>query len=162
MPGRWYEREPFQVDRDTGICIVDQNTHRFGESPLLPLLVSVDENEDADTFDWPAVDFVTDRNALRKILRWAAAAEDTRDFRIDLQLAGKKTVLMTRWDNKTTEPFVGFTYGFNYFNQSTKKGHPECTGHHRVINYVCVWILLSRERPYLMHIEENERLKHGR
>ncbi|KAM6494253.1 hypothetical protein JOM56_010614 [Amanita muscaria] len=134
MPGRWLDRKPFQVDRDTGICIVDQNTHRFMESSLLPLLVAADMNEEADTFDWAAVDFLTDRNALRKILRWTAA-EGARDFRIDLQLAGKKTILMTRWDNKTTEAFLGFTYGFNYFNACTSKGHPESTGHHRIINY---------------------------
>ncbi|KAF8636029.1 hypothetical protein AX15_000189 [Amanita polypyramis BW_CC] len=134
VPGQWYDRKPFRVDRDTGICIVDQNTHRLKEGPLLPLVVAIDANEDADTFKWSSVDYVTDRNALRKILRWASG-DDARDFRIDLQLAGRKTVLMSRWDNKTTEAFLGFTYGFNYFNACTKKAHPESSGHHRVINY---------------------------
>lgn len=135
VPNQWCDKTPFQVDRDTGICIVDQNTHRMAEAPLLPLMVAVDANEDADMFEWSSVDYVTDRNAIRKILRWVGG-DDVRDFRIDLQLAGRKTVMMCRWDNKTTEAFVGFTYGFNYFNKSTKKAHPEGTGHHRIINYV--------------------------
>ncbi|KAK2465270.1 hypothetical protein APHAL10511_002624 [Amanita phalloides] len=134
MPGQWYDQKPFHVDRDTGICIVDQNTHRLKEAPLLPLVVAVDANEDADTFKWSNADYVTDRNALRKIMRWAGEG-DVRDFRIDLQLAGKKTIMMCRWNNKTTEPFVGFTYGFNYFNKCTKRAHHEATGHHRIINY---------------------------
>jgi len=158
VPNRWCDKTPFQVDRDTGICIVDQNTHRMAEAPLLPLMVAVDANEDADMFKWSAVDYVTDRNAIRKILRWVGG-DDVRDFRIDLQRAGRKTVMMCRWDNKTTEPFVGFTYGFNYFNKSTQKAHPEGTGHHRIINYVCGLTFVTCGRTKL--VKGNEWIEYG-
>ncbi len=115
VPNRWCDKTPFQVDRDTGICIV-------------------------------------------KILRWVGG-DDVRDFRIDLQRAGRKTVMMCRWDNKTTEPFVGFTYGFNYFNKSTQKAHPEGTGHHRIINYVCGLTFVTCGRTKL--VKGNEWIEYG-
>ena len=46
--------------------------------------------------DWPSVDFITDRNALRKLLRWGSGVSG-KDFRIDLELAGERTVFLNRW-----------------------------------------------------------------
>ncbi|KAK2465269.1 hypothetical protein APHAL10511_002623 [Amanita phalloides] len=133
-PSRWLEKGPFRVDPDVGTIITDHNAYHMKEGALIPLFVAVDANEDADAFDWPAVDIVTDRNAFRKLLRWIDG-DDKNAFRIDLQLVGKKTLLMTRWANEVTEPFRGYTYGLHYFNESTKKPHRESTGHHRIISY---------------------------
>ncbi len=105
------------------------------EMPLLPLFAAVDANEDADTFDWSAIDVVTDRNGLRRLLRWISGGTE-KNFRIDLQLAGKKTMLMVRWEKEATSPFLGYTYGHNYFNGAAKKPHEESTSHHRIISYV--------------------------
>lgn len=48
--------------------------HMGKESALLPLFRTVDmlvsEGTIENAVDWPAVDFVTDRNNLRKLLRW--------------------------------------------------------------------------------------------
>lgn len=121
---------------DTGHAIADHNSYHMKEMPLLPLFAAVDANEDADTFDWSAVHVVTDRNGLRRLLRWIGG-DDTKAFRIDLELAGKRTVLMTRWDKEATTPFLGFTYGNNYLNAATGKPHEESSGHHRIISYVC-------------------------
>ena len=134
-PFEWLERKPFRVPPDTGTNIHDHNAYHMKEMPLLPLFAAVDATEDADTFDWSAIDVITDRNGLRRLLRWISGANE-KNFRIDLQLAGKKTMLMIRWEKEATSPFLGFTYGDNYFNGVAKKPHEEATGHHRIISYV--------------------------
>ncbi|TFK40515.1 hypothetical protein BDQ12DRAFT_679577 [Crucibulum laeve] len=106
---------------------------------LLPLITAVDikaKEEGLLSFDWPSVDFVTDRNGLRKLLRWIVGGE-VKNFRIDLQLAGEKTVLFNRWERRTRELFSGYTFGFNFEKASTKHayGCENSTGHHRIVTY---------------------------
>jgi len=89
-----------------------------------------------DKFDWASVDFVTDRNGLRKLIRWIGG-QDVRDFRIDLQLAGEKTILCNRWEKRNRETFNGRTFGFSFEKASTEAA-PGCrgsTGHHRIVTY---------------------------
>lgn len=115
----------------------------MGKWPLVPLIQAV-ETISADRgkrgFDWPSVDFVTDRNGLRKLLRWITGVDGSRDFRIDTQLAGDKTVLLSRWEqlNKEQGERIGISYGFNFETAATVPA-PGCgasTGHHRIITYV--------------------------
>jgi hypothetical protein len=124
----------------------DQNGFKMPSSVLLPLITAVDKIQEDDNkpdFDWASVDFVTDRNGLRKLLRWIDGTA-TRSFRIDMQLAGKRSVLLNRWERRNRERGSGFTYGFNFEEASTKaaKGCEESTGHHRIVKYVSQ--LLSR------------------
>jgi hypothetical protein len=114
----------------------DQNGFRLPSATLLPLMVAVNQCSE-DKFDWSAIDIVTDRNGLRKLMRWIRGGSDVREFRIDLELAGK-TVLFNRWEKQTKEVFSGYTYGFNFEKATTKK-RGDCvgsTGHHRIIRYV--------------------------
>lgn len=106
---------------------------------LLPLITAVNKRTEGkvDKFDWASVDFVTDRNGLRKLLRWIGG-QDVRDFRIDLQLAGEKTILCNRWEKRNRETFNGRTFGFSFEKASTEAA-PGCrgsTGHHRIVTYV--------------------------
>lgn len=129
----------------------------MGSRPLLPLIRAVQDVESQsgakveDKFDWSSVDFVTDRNGLRKLLRWivAVSRDPPRDFRIDLQLAGSKTVLMSRWEQITKEqPGTRRSYGFNFEEVMTVPS-PGCesgTGHHRIITYVSLLTALPRIR----------------
>ncbi|KAG9227909.1 hypothetical protein CCMSSC00406_0009743 [Pleurotus cornucopiae] len=116
-PKEWVNRQmPFTLGRDVGIVVADQNGYRVPDAVLLPLFVAVNIKSSLDaasnapsldaptpdvdpspltskpkpTFDWPAHDVITDRNSLRKLLRWIVAAEDApnSDFRIDAQLGG--------------------------------------------------------------------------
>ena len=48
------------------------------------------------SIDWSTVDFVTDRNGLRKLLRWAKGTKCD-DFRIDTQIAGERTILLNHY-----------------------------------------------------------------
>jgi len=91
-------------------------------------------------FDWPKIDFVTDRNGLRKLLRWIGRPHP-KEFRIDTQLAGEHTVLFNRWEKRTRETLgnTGYsTYGFSFEKESTESapGCEDSTGYHRIVKYV--------------------------
>jgi len=68
----------------------------------------------------------------------ATPGDPPRDFRIDMQLAGSKTVLMSRWEQFTKEQHgTRCSYGFNFEEAMTDPG-PGCdngTGHHRIVTY---------------------------
>lgn len=94
-------------------------------------------------FNWSSVDLVTDRNGLRKLLRWINGPTEEwemriKDFRIDMQLAGEKTMLFSRWEKRTEEEMSGYTFGFNFEKKTTvpAKDCEGSAGHHRIIQYV--------------------------
>ncbi|EEB91657.1 hypothetical protein MPER_09952 [Moniliophthora perniciosa FA553] len=138
-PPQWIEKPtPYDVPADRGEVFIDQNGFRVPSATLLPLMVAVDQHaeDESKPFNWSSIDIVTDRNGLRKLLRWIRGGTDVRDFRIDLQLAGK-TVLFNRWEKQTKEQMPGYTYGFNFEKVNTKQ-RGDCersTGHHRIVKY---------------------------
>jgi len=134
---------PFTLQPDSGPAFVDQNSARLSEYPMLPLFVAADTIHGTKAasapVDWPTVDVITDRNGLRKLLRWLnpSPGREVRDFRIDVQLVGTKTLVLGRWDGRTREPPSGRSYGFGFENATTQAA-PGCpsSGHHRAITYV--------------------------
>jgi hypothetical protein len=143
-PAVWTGREvPFTLEPDSGSHFTDQNGARMSEYPMLPLFVAADaihDNDKKPPVDWPAVDVITDRNGLRKLLRWLypSGGREVRDFRIDVELVGAKTIVFNRWEGRTREPPTGKSYGFT-FEAATARAAPGCpgSGHHRTITYVC-------------------------
>ncbi|KAF8883761.1 hypothetical protein CPB84DRAFT_1734556 [Gymnopilus junonius] len=139
-PPQWQNRAtPYTIPPDTGVFFSDQNGYRIPKTVLLPLIVAVNKHAETSKslpFDWPSMDIVTDRNNLRKLMRWVSGNAE-RDFRIDLQLAGKRTVLMNRWEKRTREAFSGRTFGYSFEKASTSPapGCKDSTGHHRIISY---------------------------
>ncbi|KAF8580649.1 hypothetical protein K439DRAFT_1415180 [Ramaria rubella] len=134
-PPIWRERTmPFSVNRDTDTVFIDQNASRVSSSPLLPLIAAVSHH--APDFLLSSVDFVTDRNGLRKLWRWAAGDPKADTFRIDVDLVGTKTILMQRWEAETTQP-GGPGYERNFEKASTIPGTgcEMATGHHRIVTY---------------------------
>ncbi|KAI0775564.1 hypothetical protein BD413DRAFT_611082 [Trametes elegans] len=150
-PRVWNEREPeqpYRIPYDTGIHLADQNGFRMGNaSTLLPLFRAVDvvAEENADTtLDWSDIDIVTDRNGLRKLMRWLRHSGLVQDkpldeFRIDLQLGGEKTVLMHQWEKRTRQmskpPKTGCGFNFERMTTYSAPGCERSTGHHRIIRY---------------------------
>ncbi|KAF7300842.1 hypothetical protein MKEN_01310200 [Mycena kentingensis (nom. inval.)] len=161
-PREWCDRPlPFTVERDTGVVFKDQNSARAPDGQtFLPLFAAVDKMQEinarsgrggtfSSTFDWASasVDFITDRNGLRKLLRWIAGRrqrnggqvdEPMKDFRIDMQLApGGQTILLNRWENRDREQMNGKTYGFHFEEKATlpPRGIPDSSGHHRIVSY---------------------------
>lgn len=154
-PPEWQNKAtPYQVPADIGTVFVDQNGFHMPTAVLQPLLVAVDKkaegNKKAYRVDWPSVDFVTDRNGLRKLLRWIGEGE-VKPFRIDMQLAGKQTVLFNRWEKRNRETMSGFTFGFNFEKASTTpaRGCEESSGHHRIVTYVSIIHAWERLRKIL-------------
>jgi len=146
-PPHWQNRQmPYTIPPDRGIQFCDQNGYKMPKAVLLPLIVAVNKRFEMikePAFDWSNVDIVTDRNNLRKLTRWAIGTAG--DFRIDLQLAGEKTVLMNRFSERYKTIFSGRTYGFS-FEKSSTLAAPGCknsTGHHRIITYVSRTVVLE-------------------
>jgi hypothetical protein len=110
---------------------------------MLPLFTAADAiHGKGAPVDWPNVDMITDRNGLRKLLRWLnpSPGKEVRDFRIDVDLVGTKTVILSRWESRTREPFNGRSFGIG-FEEAMTRPAPGCprSGHHRAITYVrCV------------------------
>lgn len=147
-PREWRDRTlPFEVPPDSGTDFVDQNSSRLPAYPLLPLFRAVDVMVDesaGDPIDWVSVDFISERNGLRKLLRWIADEDESaKAFRIDMELAGERTVLLNRWDEKTNQGTIPSrpVYGFNFEKESTSvaRGCEGSTGHHRVVKFVRLW-----------------------
>ncbi|KAE9396977.1 hypothetical protein BT96DRAFT_823934 [Gymnopus androsaceus JB14] len=148
-PPEWQNiAPPYTVTADTGKSFVDQNGHWLPSATLAPLVVAVNtqqaETGNPSNFDWSSVDLVTDRNGLRKLLRWITGPTEEResmrtikDFRIDMQLAGEKTMLFNRWEKRTEEECSGFTFGYNFEKKTTVPANDceKSTGHHRIIQY---------------------------
>ncbi|KIJ45904.1 hypothetical protein M422DRAFT_226958 [Sphaerobolus stellatus SS14] len=134
-PPVWRNRAmPYVVARDSGTVYTDQNAARLSASPLLPMISAV--SHFAPEFHLADVDFVTDRNGLRKLWRWAVNDPKAGTFRIDIDMVGEKTILMQRWDLELTQQ-GGPGYEKEFEAASTTPG-PGCelaVGHHRIISY---------------------------
>ena len=143
-PPIWVEKPtPLTVPRDSGTDFIDQNGYRMKRIfTLLPLIRAVQastthKNKVAPKFDWSSVDFVADRNGLRKLFAWANNKSDL--WKIDTQLAGNKTVLMNGWAPVTKQTNGrSESYSFNFERACTHPA-PNCesgTGHLRIVTYV--------------------------
>jgi hypothetical protein len=108
-------------------------------SPLTPLFVAIDAyHGTADKTEYKLFDVVSDRNNLRKLLRWATGSADAKDFRIDIDLAGN-TCLFTRTEPKDHEfvsSFRGFGHEYEKAAVRLPKGCEAATAHHRIISMV--------------------------
>ena len=87
-------------------------------------------------YKWSELDILTDRNNIRKLLRWITHTAE-KDFRIDLQLVGK-TVIFSRWEDKAVRAsHEHFGYGHSFEAAYTEApAGPKILGHHRIIEYV--------------------------
>ena len=80
----------------------DKGYHTHSQYPMLPLFAAAGAIHDKGApVDWPAVDVITNRNGLRKLLRWLnpSRGQKMRDFRIDVELVGSKSIILSRWDD---------------------------------------------------------------
>lgn len=126
--------EPVRVRKDCAAVYVDINGDKIPSSPLTPLICAVQHwNPD---FDLSAIDAVSDRNSLKKLVGWAAG-DCENEFRIDVELAGK-TLLLTRWEQQTRDPKPGFGHTVEFLKAATRQtaGCEASQEHHRIVTYV--------------------------
>ena len=90
-PREWLDRAlPFQVSFDSGIRMFHEDAfYMANDSTLIPLFRAVDamtletgSEPAASAIDWAAIDFVTDRNNLRKLLRWVREPGPTKTIQV--------------------------------------------------------------------------------
>jgi len=135
---------PMTVPLDSGEDFIDQNGHRMEDYTLLPLIRVVQDLTDrgiTQKFDWPSVDFVTDRGRLRKLLWWTTGRSG--HWRIDTQLAGANTVLLTGPQVTRGARGQGVSHEFSFKEASTypAPGLGNEPGHHRIVVYVRAFCL---------------------
>src|ERR1700753_3361078 len=95
-------RLPITFPRDAGTAHIHLNGDILPSSPFAAVIAAVQFLQ--PEYKWSDLDILTDRNCLRKLLRWIGNSHENRakDFRIDLELAGSKSVILNRWEEKTT------------------------------------------------------------
>jgi len=135
-PPVWIQPKlPLTLSKDIAEpCDYYQKVPKYSLIPLVSAICT-EQAAGSDTvngFKLSNMDAVSDRNALRKLLRWIRGGENARDFRIDAQLAGS-TVLFTRREPQDDEDVCGCGKAFE---KATTRHNPDETGHHRIITYV--------------------------
>jgi hypothetical protein len=116
---------------DYGKFYINQNAARNPRSPLEPLFRSLFQQH--PDFNITDIDLVTDRNNIRKLLRFVNRSSKD-PFDIDVEIVGVKTALFTRVSDKTTQ-FPRGNNGFGHnFEKTYTKDHIG-TGHHRIVSY---------------------------
>lgn len=141
-PPRWLDRQlPYKVGHDHGKVFMDQNIFRMPTTPLWPLFEAVDhfaKAEGDNGVDWASVDIISDRKNLRRLLGWIGGKRD--EFKIDMQLAGHKTVLFNPWSRHNCPRIranpKSFGHSFEKASTVPADGCELTTGHHRIITYV--------------------------
>lgn len=131
-PRIWSHRPtPFTLPPDSGYQACDSNAFRLPPYPLLPVFIAVDTFD----FDWASADIIADCHGLLCLTAFANCQR--RNFRMDLQLAGSKTVLCTRWEPKVLMRANLGGYGRNFELMQTRPapGCEHAASHHRVITY---------------------------
>jgi hypothetical protein len=96
------------------------------------------------SFDWQGVDFISDRNGLRKLLRWIKGSSRLTDFRIEAEMVGSRTVLLGCWEERSVAapPADSFGFGFERATTLSEEGCEHTTGYSRIVTYVSVVALV--------------------
>lgn len=105
---------------------------------MLPMILAVKHVDPEHALS--DYDIVTDRNGLKKLLRWINQTDQYRDFRIDIEIVGIDTLLFSRWDIRTYEQ-GGAGFGHEFKKLTVKEaGWKESLqlDHRRIVAYVCL------------------------
>ena len=123
---------PLKLEPDSGRVYVDQNAARIPDAPLEPLFSALfTQNPD---FEMASVNVITDRNNIRKLLRFVDGSS-SESFQIRVQVVEGKRALFTRMDNETTTVIQGFQgYGRN-FEKACTKSATGTSGYYRITSF---------------------------
>ena len=129
---------PFRLEKDTGHVYIAQNAARHPDSPLEPLFRALHVSQ--PFFDIASIDFVTDRNNIRKLLgfvnpRWSGYKLEGFTIHVEVK---NNTAIFCREETKTDE-YIGLNefrgYGHMFEKMCTSRQVSGSTGHHRIISY---------------------------
>jgi hypothetical protein len=121
----------YQLDKNSHKQMVDENRYHQPEYPLESILKAV--NICRPEFSFENVDFVTDRNNLRKLFNFVESSAD-KSFRIEFQKIGN-TIFLIRNEEKTEE--VCNDYGKSFENKVTTSNSDSSIegSHRRIVSY---------------------------
>jgi hypothetical protein len=139
MPPLWV---PFkgsrQLKKDSGLVFINQNADRYPNCPLEPLFRALYFAD--PQFEIDCVDVVTNRNNIRKLLRFvnpSSARNGLVSFTIKVEMSNK-TALFYRQEPLTRNfimPHEFQGYGHEFENAYTKAELSDSSGHHRIVAY---------------------------
>ncbi|RYO76632.1 hypothetical protein DL766_003738 [Monosporascus sp. MC13-8B] len=110
---------PMKLAPDSGMVYIDQNAARSPRSPIEPLFRALYAQHPG--FEIDDIDLVTDRNNIRKLLRFVQASS-AEPFKVRIEIAGDHTAIFTRAETKTNERIEGFKgFGHNFERAYTKR-----------------------------------------
>lgn len=123
---------PITLEPDSGQVYIDQNAARIPDAPLEPLFSAIfAQNPD---FEMGTVDMITDRNNLRKLIRFLDGSS-SEPFQIRAEIVNGRRVLFTRMDNETTTVIQGFRgYGRN-FEKACTESTTGTSGYYRITSF---------------------------
>ncbi|EIW73855.1 hypothetical protein CONPUDRAFT_160632 [Coniophora puteana RWD-64-598 SS2] len=101
-------------------------------SPLA-LFIAVDTIHGA-SFKYDIIDIITERNTLRKLLRWVTNS-DPDPFRIDIQRTGNACILTKVKTADHSRQHPGYGLGFEEATTRPAVGCEKAAAHHRIISY---------------------------
>ncbi|KAF2971581.1 hypothetical protein GQX73_g2027 [Xylaria multiplex] len=139
IPPRWSPPViPTRLQQDSGLIYIAQNAARHPSSPLEPLFRSL--YIISPEFDVRAVDIITDRNNIRKLLSFInphSSRNRLKPFAIGVEVIDNTTIL-SRIETKTTETIA--PHEFKGFGHEFEKAYTHCqlrdsTGYHQIISY---------------------------
>ena len=137
---------PFQLERDDRLRHKSHGSIQSSEYPLLPALIA--SSIVTPSFDWTSVDFLTKRNSLSKLHRCFGAGR--KKFRIDIHLAGEKTIILERWEPDYFTPDRGFGRNFEDATTTSSIDYKDSLVHNRVVSFVSSFILLNIRRVQII------------
>ncbi|RDW70990.1 hypothetical protein BP6252_07553 [Coleophoma cylindrospora] len=136
-PAKWSPPDlPYMVPKDNGQAIIDQNSHRIPSASFDPFFKALLRMN--PSFDMTPIELITDRNSLRKLLRFVSG-KVPQSWRIDVDIV-EDTMFFTRWEENRVQIITGsrdsgygheFEKAFLEFNTALQ----ESSGHHRIIWY---------------------------
>ena len=138
-PPRWSApTAPRQLKKDSGLIYIAQNAARHPDSPLEPLFRAL--YIASPSFDIRAIDVVTDRNNVRKLLSFinpGSTRNGLETFTINIEVANNTAVFCR--EETATHEFIGpgefRGFGHEFEKAYTTSQISGSTGHHRIISY---------------------------
>lgn len=123
---------PLQLEPDSGRVYIDQNAAKIPDTPLEPLFSALFAQN--PSFEMGSVDVITDRNNIRKLLRFLGGTS-SESFQIQVEIVDGKRALFTRMENETTTLIQGFRgYGRN-FEKACAKSATGTSGYYRITSF---------------------------
>lgn len=149
MPPIWREPErglQLHNDRVSNIGN-EQDANVVPKWPLLALVAAV-RHERGPEYPLKSVDIITARNSLRRLLRWIRSGgrrSGSFEFRIDVDIVGRRTMLLSRRELRDSEPHVRRAHGHGLaferaatYSEDDSDGnlYMRYMGYNRIVRYV--------------------------